>query len=128
MHLSWSQLASLLGPPGPIAPMAIWIPIPQVDERRILLRAPHALSIHRVDAVLTGGNSPSVSVVLGHGTDPSAAGTTVTTDPITITSTSSGTAITNFQNPQITEGHWLWLEITALSGSPAALTVSLAVQ
>jgi hypothetical protein len=126
--LSWSQQASLLGPPGPIAPLTIWIPSPQSEGRRILLRAPHALTISRLDAVLTGGNSPSVSVVLGHGADASAAGTTVTTDPIAITSTSTGTAITSLLNPQVAEGHWLWLEITAASGSPAALTVSVALQ
>ena len=46
-----------------------------------------------------------------------------TSVPITVTSTTSGTAISSFHTPEIPEGHWLWLEVTAVSGSPAGLTV-----
>ena len=46
-----------------------------------------------------------------------------TSDPITVTSTTSGTAITSFESPAIPPDHWLWLEVTAVSGSPAGLTV-----
>jgi hypothetical protein len=101
MLLTWRQLASLL-------------------------RAAQALTISRVDAVLTGGSNPSVSFSLPHGADVSATGTAATRDPITTASTTSGTASTSFQSPEIAEGHWLWLEITAVSSSPAALTVSVA--
>ena len=128
MPLSWRQLASLLGPPGPMPPLVAWLSSPQANDRRILLRAPHALTISRVDAVLTGGSSPSVSLSLRHGADVSAAGTAATTDPITVTSTTSGTASTSFQSPNIPAGHWLWLQVTAASGSPAGLTVSIELQ
>ena len=106
-------------------PQLVWLANPQANDRRILMRAPQALTISRVDAVLTGGTSPSISFSLRHGADVSAAGTAVTTDPITTASTTSGTASTNFQDPAIPEGQWLWLEVTASSGSPQALTVSV---
>ncbi|MCP9860288.1 MULTISPECIES: hypothetical protein [unclassified Cyanobium] len=125
MPLSWRQLASLLGPPGPMTPLVLSMPSPQVNDRRILLRAPQALTISRVDAVLSGGTSPSCSFSLRHGADVSAAGTAATTDPITVTSTTTGSAITSFQAPEIPAEHWLWLDVAAISGSPQALTVAV---
>ncbi|MEX0775242.1 MAG: hypothetical protein WD042_05955, partial [Phycisphaeraceae bacterium] len=64
------------------APQQVWISAPQANEKRILLRAPQALTINRVDAVLSGGSSPSVSFHLRHGSDVSAAGTAVTSAAI----------------------------------------------
>jgi len=128
MPLSWRQLASLLGPPGPMTPLVLSMPSPQVNDRRILLRAPQAQTISRVDAVLTGGTSPSVSFSLRHGADVSAAGTSATTDPITVTSTTTGSESTSFQSPEIPAGDWLWLQVTEVSGSPAELMVSLVLQ
>jgi hypothetical protein len=128
MSLSWRQLASLLGPAGLMAPQVAWLASPQANDRRILLRAQQALTISRVDAVLTGGTTPSVSVSLRHGADVSAAGTAATTNPITVTSSTSGTASTSFQSPNIPAGHWLWLQVTSASGSPAELTVSIELQ
>lgn len=128
MLLSWRQLASLLGPPGSMPPHVAWLASPQVNEKRLLLRTPAGLTISRVDAVLSGGTSPSVSLSLRHGADVSAAGTAVSTDPLTIASTTIGSAITSFQNPEIPAGHWLWLQLTAVSGSPQALTVSIELQ
>jgi len=125
MPLSWRQLASLLGPPGPMTPLVLSMPSPQVNDRRILLRAPQALTISRLDAVLTGGTSPSISISLRHGADVSAAGTAATTDPITVTSTTTGSASTSFQSPDIPAGGWLWLEVTAVNGAPQALTVAM---
>ena len=128
MLLSWRQLASLLGPPGSMPPQVAWLANPQANDRRILLRAPQAQTISRVDAVLTGGTSPSVSFSLRHGADVSAAGTAATTDPITVTSTTTGSASTSFQSPIFPAGHWLWLEVTAASGNPLGLTVSIELQ
>ncbi|MCS5697495.1 hypothetical protein NZK32_00330 [Cyanobium sp. FGCU-52] len=126
MVLSWRQLASLLGPPGPLPPLTAWLTTPQAGERRILLRAPQALTISRLDAVLTGGSSPSVSVSLRHGADVSAAGTAVTSTPLAVSSTTTGTTTSSLLNAQLPADHWLWLEITAVSGSPAAVAVVVA--
>jgi hypothetical protein len=106
-----------------MTPLVLSMPSPQANDRRILLRAPQALTISRIDAVLTGGTSPSVSFSLRHGADVSAAGTAVTSTPMTVSSTTTGATTTNLLNPQLPGEHWLWLEITSVSGSPAALSV-----
>lgn len=128
MPLSWRQLASLLGPPGSMPPQVAWLASPQVNEKRLLLRAPAALTISRVDAVLSGGTSPSVSFSLSHGADVSASGTAATNDPITVYSSTTGSAFTSFQSSTIPSGHWLWVQVTAIAGSPLGLMVSVAVQ
>ena len=111
-----------------MTPLVLSMPSPQVNDRRLLLRAAQVLTISRVDAVLTGGTSPSVSFSLRHGADVSAAGTAATTDPITVTSTTTGSASTSFQSPTIPSSHWLWLQVTAASGNPLGLTVSIELQ
>ena len=111
-----------------MAPQVATIASPAAGVTRILLRAPQQLTISRVNAVLSGGTSPSVSYLLRHGADVSAAGTAITTDPLTATSTTTGSANTSFQVPDIPAGHWLWLQVTSVSGSPAGLTVSIELQ
>jgi hypothetical protein len=100
-----------------------------VGERRILLRAPQALTLARLDAVLSGGSSPSLSLQLRSGLDVAATGTALLSTPMTISSsnggTSTGTMLTSFQAPAVPVDHWLWLEMNAVSGSPAGLTVML---
>ena len=129
MVLSWRQLASLLGPPGPMAPQLIWLANPLLAEHRILLRAPQPLSLQRIEAVLSGGSNPSVSITLRHGADVSAAGTTVSSTPLTISSanggTTTGAVFSSFQNHAVPMDHWLWLEITAVSGSPTGMAALL---
>jgi hypothetical protein len=129
MDLFWRQLASLLGPPGMSSPLVSTIASPQVGDRRILLRAPQSLTIARLDAVLSGGSNPSVSLQLRHGPDVSASGTPVLTTPMTTASsnggTTTGSVVSSFLNPTVPVDHWLWLEITAVSGSPIALTVAV---
>jgi len=129
MDLFWRQLASLLGPPGPPSPLVSTIASPQVGERRILLRAPQALTLARLDAVLSGGSSPSLSLQLRSGLDVAVTGTALLSTPMTISSsnggTSTGTMLTSFQAPAVPVDHWLWLEMNAVSGSPAGLTVML---
>ncbi len=127
MPLFWSQLASLLGPPGPMAPQVVTITSPTTNASRIVLRAPSDLTISRVDAVLSGGTNPVVSFSLRHGSDISQPGTAVTTESLSISSSSTGTTFGSFQDPVVLAEHWLWLQVTAVSGSPAALTISVAV-
>jgi hypothetical protein len=53
----------------------------------------------------------------------------VLSTPLAISSgnggTSTGTLLISFQTPAVPLDHWLWLEVTAVSGSPAGLTVML---
>ena len=129
MDLFWRQLASLLGPPGLSSPLVSTIASPQEGDRRILLRAPQALMLARLDGVFSGGNSPSLSLQLRHGPDVSAAGTALLSTPLAISSStggsSTGTVLTSFLSPAVPVDHWLWLEVTAVSGSPVGLTVAM---
>jgi hypothetical protein len=123
MSLFWTQQTSLLGPPGPISLLMVAIPTPQVNEKRILVRAPQPLIISRVDALLTGGGI--VSLALRHGPDTSAEGTAVTSPAMTLTSNTTGVTFSSFESPDISAEHWLWLEVTAVNGSPADLTAGV---
>ena len=50
-----------------------------------------------------------------------------TSVPITVTSTTTGTAISSFESPAIPPDHWLWLEVTAAAGNPQSLTAVVAI-
>jgi hypothetical protein len=108
-----------------MAPQVVTITSPTTNSSRIVLRAPSDLTISRVDAVLSGGTSPAVSFSLRHGSDISQPGTAVTTEPFSVSSTTTGATFSSFQNPAGLAEHWLWLEVTASSGSPQALTVAV---
>jgi hypothetical protein len=112
-----------------MAPQPIWLANPQPGERRILLRAPQALTISRLDAVLTGGTAPSIGVSLRHGADVSAAGTAVSSSPLTISSanggSTTGVSFSALFNPLVPADHWLWLELTSVSGAPTGLALTL---
>lgn len=95
------------------------------DEGTILTRIPVSGSIKRITAVLDGGSTPSVTFTIRHGTDRSAAGTEVVTGGSVVTSITSGDLITVFNNPEVPVNSHLWVEITAVSGSPDAVNVTV---
>ncbi|MEI7952840.1 MAG: hypothetical protein WCH37_09200 [Synechococcaceae cyanobacterium ELA182] len=39
--------------------------------------------------------------------------------------TTTGSVVSSFLNPTVPVDHWLWLEVTAVSGAPAGLTVAV---
>jgi hypothetical protein len=125
MSLYWAQQTSLVGPPGPMPPLMTAIATPQVNEKRILLRASLPMTISRVDALLTGGFDPIVSFILRHGPDPSTAGTAVTSSAMTLTNTTTGATFSSFELPDVPAEHWLWLEVTAVNGLPEGLTAGV---
>jgi hypothetical protein len=79
-----------------------------------------------LDAVLSGGSSPSVSLQLRHGPDVSANGTAVLSSPLAINSsnggTTTGSVVSSFQSSAVPIDHWLWLEITDATGQIKTLT------
>ena len=50
-----------------------------------------------------------------------------TSVPITVTSTTSGTAISSFESPAIPPDHWRWLGVTAAAGNLQSLRVVVAI-
>jgi hypothetical protein len=133
MTLFWSQLASLLGPPGdqgaPGAqgtqgPTGITLAYPLAGDKLPLLHTTTALSIAEVRA-LVAGTSPSVTFSLRYGSDFSAAGTAVKTGGLAASSSSTGDSWSSFDSPAIPAGSWLWLVVDAISNTVLSLHVSI---
>jgi hypothetical protein len=66
--------------------------------------------------VVVRGTSPSVTWTVKKSSDRSTAGTPVITAGTTTTST-TGTVITTMDSPSIVDGDFVWLEISATSGT-----------
>ena len=139
MTLFWSQLASLLGPPGnpgpagaagiagargPQGPTGLTLSYPLAADKLPLLYAASALTIAEVRA-LVGGTTPSVSFSIRYGPDFSAAGTSIRLAGMSATSTSSGDSWSSFDNAVVPAGSWLWIVVEAVSGTALSLHVSL---
>lgn len=131
MPLFWGQKTCLkggtgpIGPAGPIAPLTLVLPTPAGTERRPLLLAPHQLTISKISAVLVGGTAPTATFTVRHGSDAAATGALVTTASIVCNSTTSGTVISTFDNPVVAAGSWLWVLLSARTGTPTGLTIQI---
>jgi hypothetical protein len=85
-----------------------------------------ALTITSMEAVLPAETAtPSVTFNIRHGTDVSAAGTALVTGGTTVTNTSTGLGVTSFNNASVAANSFVWVEVTAVSGTVPALSVSL---
>jgi len=115
------------GPAGPVGPKAVSLAYPTTNDTKVLLfYTTDALTLSKITAVLPGGASiPSVSYNVRWGSDVSQAGTAVTASANTVTSTTTGTAVTAFANASITAGRFVWIEITAVSGTVPQLSLTL---
>lgn len=107
------------GPQGPMGPKTVALQYPTTaDTKVVAFYTTSALTLSKLIAVLPGGTTtPSVSYNVRYGSDVSAAGTAVTASANTVTSVSTGTAVTSFSNASISAGSFVWVEITAVSGT-----------
>ena len=92
---------------------------PQVDESFTLFRTARETTIENVLALVSGG---SVTYELRFAADRSAAGTVAATD--TVTNTTTGDAAT-IQNQPIPAGRYVWVKITAVSGTVDEFNLSV---
>ena len=106
------------------SPRSISIYAPTTTEDITLFYTPSALTVSRVSAVLRGSSTPSVTYNLSYGTDRTSA-TNVFTSGTTVTSTTTATVVTSFNNSSIPTGGMLWLTISAVSGTVDELSVSI---
>lgn len=105
-------------------PRSITIANPINGDNFTLFRTEASTTLNRVLA-LVRGVSPSVTFVLKTGPDRNAAGTPVTvSEAITNTTTGEEVAITNQPIPT---GYYVWLEVTAVSGTPSEFNVSVEI-
>jgi hypothetical protein len=94
---------------------------PQAGDSFTLFKTTASTTLRDVSAVVSGG---SVTYEIRYATDRSAAGTlAIVAD--TVTNTTTGAAAT-IQNQPIPVSSWVWLEITAVSGTVDEFNVSVA--
>jgi hypothetical protein len=112
------------GPTGPFTPKGVSIPYPATTDAITLFYTPTAIALTQITAALRGSSTPSVTWTLKYNAARNAAGTEVVSGGVTTTSLTAA-ATTSFTNGTIAAGSWLWLEITAVSGTVQELTLSL---
>lgn len=84
-----------------------------------------SITITEIRAVLRGSATPSVTMTIRHGTDRNAAGAEVVTGGSVITSITTGSDITAFNDETIVADSFVWLETTAQSGTVDELQITI---
>jgi len=97
--------------------------LPTAAEDAPWFRTDRGITVSSVKGVLVGGTSPSVTFVVRHATDRSAAGTLVTVS-LALTSTTTGTAAT-LSDSTIPANSYVWVETTAMSGDPTWMELDM---
>jgi hypothetical protein len=104
------------------APKSITIAEPQPGDQFTLFYTRYATTLSQVLAVVRG-TVPSVTYELRYAAERDEVGT-LAIEPATVTSTSGGDAAT-VQNMPIPPDRYVWLEVTAVSGTVSELNVSV---
>jgi hypothetical protein len=102
----------------------ITIANPGLNDKIVLGYEPGSKRIVELRSVVKGSGSPSCTWSLRHGTDVSGTGTEVVTGGIVTTNTTTGLSTSSFNSATYAQ-KYLWLEITALSGTVDQLSVTV---
>jgi hypothetical protein len=117
------------GPTGPSGvagpPKSLTIAYPVAGDNLTLFYTQVSTTLTQVAAILRGTSTPSVTYTLKYAANRSAAGTSATTST-TVTSTTTASTAT-LQNMPIPANNFLWLEVSAISGNPTELSITVAV-
>jgi len=108
-------------------PKGISVQNPAVNDEYTLFYTAATTTFTELDAVLRGSSSPSVTWTIRFNADRSAAGTEVVTGGTTTTGTTTAQATTSFNAASPASGQWVWLKITAVSGTVLELALSAKV-
>lgn len=107
----------------PIVSKSVTIENPTSSEDLTLFYTDDAITITKMVFVITG--STSATTTIRHHTDRSNAGNEVVTGGTTANSTTTGNVVTSFNDATIPADSFVWLETTALSGTPTTLAVTI---
>jgi hypothetical protein len=123
-------IQGVTGPTGPIgnsSPRSTFVFYPTTnDTKLVMFYTTGSLTLSKITTVLPqGASTPSVTFNIRYGSDVSDTGTAVVTGGTTVTNTTTGTAVTSFNNGTITAGSFVWVEVTAVSGTVPILSISL---
>ena len=117
------------GPQGPIGPSenskSLTIEDPAANEDLTVFFTDQAITLSRIQAVLRGSSTPSVTWTIRHDLDRSAVGNEAVTGGTVTTSTTTGSSVTSFNDPTIPANSWVWVETTVKSGVVNALHLTL---
>ena len=111
------------GAAGP--PKSLTVAYPVAGDNLTLFYTQASTTLTQVAAILVGTSTPSVTYSLKYAANRSAAGTAATTST-TVTSTTTASTAT-LQNMPIPANNFLWLEVSAISGNPTELSITVAV-
>jgi hypothetical protein len=112
------------GPSGASVPRSITIVDPVANDAFTLFYTKVSTTISSVRALVRGG-SPSVTFILKADPDRDAVGTAITASK-TVTSTTTGEEATIINQP-VPSGYYVWMEITAVSGTVNEFNVGIEV-
>lgn len=107
----------------PVMSKSITIESPTSSEDLSMFYTDDAITVTKIVFVITG--STSVTTTIRHSTDRSATGNEVVTGGTTANSTTTGNVVTSFNDATIPADSFVWLETTALSGTPTSLNVTI---
>lgn len=93
------------------------IPAPVAGDRIPLFKTEEAITVQEMYCVLVNASTPSVTWTIRFDPDASATGTEVVTGGTVTTSTTSGTTVSSFDDNTIPANNWVWVQVTAQSGS-----------
>ena len=113
------------GDTGPTGAKSVTVLNPSAPDRIGILFTTTSQTISRIQSVVTGSGSPSVSYSLNYGTDFSATGTAVVTAGITANSTTSGVSTTSFNNATVPSNNYLYVLVNSISGTVTSLHISI---
>ena len=121
--------ATTVGPQGATGaagpPKSLTVAYPVAGDNLTLFYTQASTTLTQVAAILVGTSTPSVTYSLKYAANRSAAGTAATTST-TVTSTTTASTAT-LQNMPIPANNFLWLEVSAISGNPTELSITVAV-
>lgn len=100
-------------------------PTSSEDKWPIFTKLPIAITITDMNVIVVGSSTPSVTIDPKHGTDLSAAGTSLLSSPTAVTNTTTGATISSFNDASLGIGEHLWMKTTAQSGVVTKLSVSI---
>jgi len=107
----------------PIMSKSVTVENPTASEDISLFYTDDAITITKMVFVITG--STSATTTIRHHTDRNNAGNEVVTSGTVANSTTTGNVVTSFNDATVPADSFVWLETTALSGTPTSLNVTI---
>ena len=116
---SWGT-GTVSAPPGP---RALQLEAPGSAEDATFYKTPVAITLTKLEVVVVGDSTPSVTWTLLRDTSRSASGTTIKTG--TATNETTGDTFTTFTNASVPADSFIWLETSGQSGNVDEMSLTI---